>query len=200
MNTQRSRARVRGQWTQSRITGRFRGSLASLGRCRLAGTSGMTIIEMVMVIVVLAIAIPPLLNMFSEVGINSVQAEFQNTASLIGQSYMEEIISKKFDETLVNDPLASAPWSDPLGSDGGESRSSYDDVDDFDGYTEDPVANYTGFSTSVTVYYVDPDSSDLDTVQPDSSSSLDYKRIDVTVTHSQVGSMSFSLIKSSQRP
>jgi hypothetical protein len=129
--------------------------------------------------------------MFANLTKESTQAELISTANALGRSLLDEIVSKGYDER------SSSPWSNPLGPDAGEaSRSDYDDVDDFDGFNENPVSGFPGFSRSALVYYIDPDNSNLDTAQPDSSNTLDYKRIDVTVYHELVGNVKFSTVVS----
>ncbi|MBN1793367.1 MAG: hypothetical protein JW844_00205 [Candidatus Omnitrophica bacterium] len=159
----------------------------------LSRLKGVTIVELAIIIMVLALAVPPLMILFAHIGQRSIESEFRMTAYQLAEGLLEEVLSKRFDES------SSAPWSATLGPDSGESaRSAYDDVDDFDGYTENPVSGFPGFSRSVTVYYVDPDAFDLDTVRPDSAGT-DYKRIDVVVAHSKIGSAKFSSVRNANR-
>ncbi len=157
------------------------------------GLRGFTIIELIIVIVVLGIALPPLLFTVSDTLEDNVKVRTIQTASVLGRSLLEEILSKRYDENT------SSPWSNPLGPNGGETRATYDDIDDFDGFTENPISGFTGYSSSVTVYYVNPDTAGLDTAQPDSSNTLDYKRIDVTITHAIAGTLRFSTVTSRSR-
>jgi type II secretory pathway pseudopilin PulG len=109
---------------------------------------GINIIEMIALIVVLSIAIPPLLTMWSETSRRSVRTEAIADATFYAQELMEEIKSKKFDE---ND---SSPWSSVLGVDSGEvsgNRTTFDDVDDFNGYSDQPSGGYV---RNVNVEYV----------------------------------------------
>ncbi|MBU0759934.1 MAG: type II secretion system GspH family protein [Candidatus Omnitrophica bacterium] len=153
--------------------------------------AGITLIELVLIIVLIGLVVPPLLTVFSDITRRSAQAELISTANALTRSLLEEIVSKKYDEKN------SSPWSNPLGADSGETnRDAYDDVDDFDGFSEPSVPGFPGFSRSVTVYYVNPDSSNLDTPQPDSCNTLDYKRVDVTVNHQLIGDLKMSSIVS----
>jgi MSHA pilin protein MshD len=159
----------------------------------LVGRSGFTIIELIIVIAVLGIAIPPLLSSISETLESNIKVRTTQTASILGRGLMEEILSKQYDLST------SSPWSNPLGAGVGETRATYNDVDDFDGFSENPISGFTGYSSSVSVYYVDPDTTGLDTAKPDSSNTLDYKRVDVTITHPLTGSLRFSTIVSRSR-
>ncbi|MBU1006299.1 MAG: type II secretion system GspH family protein [Candidatus Omnitrophica bacterium] len=151
--------------------------------------SGITLIEIVMVMVLIGLVVPPLLGMFSDVTKKSAQAELISTANSLARSLLEEIVSKEYDEN------GSSPWSNPLGPDSGESsRNNYDDMDDFDGFSESSISGFPGFSRTAVVYYVNPDDSDLDTPQPDSYNTLDYKRVDVVISHSLIGNTTMSSV------
>ena len=183
------------RWTQA-ASCELRASSIRTRSSKLAARSsrrGFTIIELVIVIVVLGIAIPPLLYTISDTLTKNVKVRTIQTASVLGRGLMEEILSKRYD---VN---ASSPWSNPLGPAVGETRATYNDVDDFDGFTENPISGFPGYSSSVTVYYVDPDTTGLNTAEPDSSNTLDYKRIDVVIAHPLAGSLKFSTIVSRAR-
>lgn len=77
----------------------------------------------------------------------------------IGQSLLEEIELKAFDEKTISHLVTtsdSLTASSYLGKDSGESSQyTYDDIDDYDGYTKVDSLNRLGvFSTSIEVYYV----------------------------------------------
>ncbi len=106
---------------------------------------GITLIEMVAVIVVLGMAIPTLLTAFSSAAWRASRSENIADATFYAQQLMEEVKSKRFDESVT------PPWTRTLGSDGGETYPDYDDVDDFNGYADTPAA---GFTRSVVVDFV----------------------------------------------
>ena len=124
-----------------------------------------------------------------------------NSAIVLGQDMLEEILSKRYDERTIP-PYSS--WSSRLGRDAGESsRSSYDDVDDSDylqgAHKETSIAGFPGFSREVSVCYVDPDGGSLDKCLADSAQT-DYKKIEVIVNHALIGNVRFSMIVSSEYP
>ena len=139
---------------------------------------GVTLIEAVVAISVLAIAIPPLVGLFTEVASHDTGNTYQGVAVVYADSLMEEIVSKAYE-----DP------DEPSGSFGSEEalRSSYDDIDDYDGISNSPpqrldgttLADYGGFTRSVTVDNVT--AADPDPTTPESDGSTDFKRIKVTV-------------------
>jgi len=135
--------------------------------------SGFTLIELVVGIVVFSIALVLFTSLMVPQAIRSVDPIFQVRASELGQSLMNEISSKSFDEesdrTGGGDPCDPACTSSiNLGPDGSESRTTFDDVDDYHGLNvsdgeiknslnETTVLNdgnlYQGFSVSVSVVY-----------------------------------------------
>lgn len=112
-----------------------------------ASSKGLTIIELVVVIVVLGLAIPPLLTMWANVAWRSAASELLADSTFYAQQLMEEIKSKNFDENQ------SPPWtsSASFGPDGAENYPDFDDVDDFNGRLDSPAS---GFTRSVTIDYI----------------------------------------------
>jgi len=104
--------------------------------------TGVTLVEMVVVIVILAIALTTLTQMLSQVTVSGAYTYDETMAIELGQSYISEIMGRRYDE---NSPLGGIP---PCGApsaaacstsfNDGESRASYDDVDDYDGLDELP--------------------------------------------------------------
>lgn len=118
---------------------------------------GITLIEMVAVIVVLGTSIPFLMTMWSDTTWRSARSEALVDGSFYAQQLMEEIKTKRFDEN------SASPWSGSLGPDTSTvglngtanetaiGRDNWDDVDDFNGYTGSPAA---GYNFCVTVDYI----------------------------------------------
>jgi len=110
--------------------------------------------EMVVIIVVMSLAIPVLMTMWSNVAWRSARSETMTDAVFYGQELMEEIKSKRFDEKIA------FPWtnSSNLTTDSGENsnnKATFDDIDDFVNATDPlvtaPAPNYI---RSVNVSYV----------------------------------------------
>jgi type II secretory pathway pseudopilin PulG len=158
---------------------------------------GLTLIELVAVIVVTSLAIPVLLRLFADVAKRTAQAETMAASTFYAEQLMEEIKTKRFDENTT------APWSTTFGPDTAAkgldginnetttNKSNWNDVDDFDGYSDNPVAGYT---RSVAVVYLDPSVAPGGTWQALSSGTSDYKRVTVTVTRGALGSTSLATI------
>lgn len=120
-------------------------------------SKGLTLIEIIVVIVVLGLAIPPLLNMWANVAWRSGRSEALADAAFYIQELMEEIKTKRFDENTTS------PWSTNLGIDNTTkgldnatnetiaARSNWDDIDDFHNATDIPA---TGYNRTVSIRYV----------------------------------------------
>jgi MSHA pilin protein MshD len=167
--------------------------------------SGITLIEMIAVIVVVGLAIPAILLMWQDLSFRSGRAEVIAQATFYAQELMEEIKSKRFDES------DTSPWtpSDEFGANRTDEndetdRDKWDDVDDFNGYFD--FCNNQGvcdddssrsYRRDVTVDYArlnttnDPDSwescgSVSSCVTPSDCTNCNeccYKHIEVSVSH-----------------
>jgi MSHA pilin protein MshD len=139
---------------------------------------GFTLVDLILVIIIVAIAIPPMLALFIQVVGGSTFGVTVSRANALASTLREEIQSKKWDES-------APPPSLILGPETGESRVIYDDVDDFDGLDESPpqdsqgaiLAGFTGFRQQVSVCYVA--NTDFDTCIGGPTM---YKQVTVTVT------------------
>jgi MSHA pilin protein MshD len=172
--------------------------------------TGVTLVEMVVVIVILAIALTAVTQTIGQNTISGAYTYDETKAIELAQSYLNEIKSKRFDE---NSPIGGVPPCDgvsgvsactvnldtELGPDSGESsRSLYDDLDDYDDLDEgsgsgnallDAEGNtrsgYENFRVQVQVTY----SGD---VAPRSGGLTDAKKIVVTVTQPNADTLQFT--------
>ncbi len=128
---------------------------------------GFTLIELIVTIVVTAIALTGLGVGLLTASRNSVDPVISMRAATLAQAYLDEILSKRFDEqnglggvTRCNEAGQPA-CSIMMGADAGEARATYDDVDDYNGLNESPPrdafgndqALYDGFRVQVSVNY-----------------------------------------------
>jgi len=116
------------------------------------GSRGITLIELVAILVVAGVAIPVLLSMWATVSWQSVRSETIGDASFYAQGLLEQIRAKRFDEN------EGSVWSSLLGPDAGENSadaSTFDDADDFVGSTDANItAPAAGFTREVNAAYV----------------------------------------------
>jgi MSHA pilin protein MshD len=135
--------------------------------------SGFTLIEIITTIVVVGIAATALLSVFSHMVKGSADPMIQQQATTIAEAYLEEILLKSY--------------ADPDGTEVGEVRATYDDIDDYNGLPNpDDVRDQNGdeivlladFSVSVNVV----DSALNDILNTSGNAML----ITITVTHSAI--------------
>lgn len=131
-----------------------------------AAERGFSLVEVVITIVVIGIALLAAVGSWSNIASNSADVLWQTKVSYLGQAYLEEVLSQPFDE---NTPLGGGPCapacSAVLGPEAGETRTTFDDVDDFNNLNEPatglflqivggaPVQAYVGYGVAVTVTY-----------------------------------------------
>ncbi len=138
-----------------------------------------------MTIVIISVAIAGVIGAFSLIAGRSADPLNQSRAVALSQLYIDEILAKKFaDNSPVGggavDSSGEADCADP--GDDGESRRTFDDVDDYHGLDDDPPKNseedlldgYSGYAVSISV--------GCDGDQVGLSENYQAKRIDITVT------------------
>jgi len=159
-----------------------------------AHENGFTLIELIIGIVIFAIALTIIVGLIAPQARQSAEPLIQLKASELGQSLMNEILSKSFDEHSDRAPpfrrcsettLGAQPCTDinDFGLDGTETRTSYDDVDDYIALPGQAITNalgeelieYQKFSLEVQVEY------DSDYNASTTDGDVLAKRITVTV-------------------
>ena len=186
--------------------------------------SGVTLIELVVTIVVLSIALVGLSFAISGGLRQTSNTLFEVRAIALAQSYLDEILSKKFDERsrnggvppcknpLVMPTLSGRQCANPLLKEE-TLRTGFDDVDDYNGLDEglnslggDPLldaqgnarANYDNFRVEVSVRLIDTAANEqfAATSTPKPNDSYDAKLITVTVSNGDGAVIDFSSYKS----
>jgi MSHA pilin protein MshD len=107
--------------------------------------TGATLVELLLSIVIVAIAASAVLGVLSTTNASSADPMLRHQAASIAEAYLEEILLKSFD--------------DPDGVDGEVARVDFDDVDDYDGLLDagardqfgNPIAALSDYSVSVSV-------------------------------------------------
>lgn len=106
---------------------------------------GMTLIELVIAIVVIAISVGAVLGVLTRNVQHSADAMVISQAASIAKAYLEEVSLK--------------PFVDPDGVDGEAARADFDDVDDYNGLVDtgavdqlgNPVGALGDYTVSITV-------------------------------------------------
>lgn len=130
---------------------------------------GTTLVELLVSIVIVAIAASTVLGLLSMTTANSADPMIRHQAAAIAEAYLEEILLK--------------PLADPDGADGESNRADYDDLDDYDGLSDAGARNQFGnalagldsYNVAVSV---------VPTASLPSTPLADAVRIDVVVSHS----------------
>ena len=145
--------------------------------------SGVSFIELLIVIVLLSLAFGALMKVFTTSTDITAEAEIRTIQATLANDSMNKIRSKRFDEHFTEE------WSTTLGPE--EILSSdYDDVDDFDGFSEPAVSGFPHYSRSASVTYVDVGQG-LKTLV---TGPTDYKLVTVAVGHKTLSSIVDSLV------
>ena len=127
---------------------------------------GFSFVELVISIVLLSLAVTGVLLAYTNTVVGSADPLIRQQAVAVAESYLEEILSKPFD--------------DPDGADGEASRASYDDVDDYAGLSQQPqLPDGTTLGLAAYTVSVNLSATSLNGVPTTAS-----WRVDVTVTHS----------------
>ena len=159
---------------------------------------GMTLVEMVISIVIVSIAMTAMLTAFSTSMGRSADPLWKNKSLKLAQAYLDEILSKPYDEGT---PTGGIPAYDSvncatLGSESGESRALFDDVDDYKGLTDSPPRLVTGAMTGYDGYGVVVDVVCAGSEVGGASVPNDQsKRITITITPPNQSSMPFSVYR-----
>ena len=128
---------------------------------------GVTLVELVVAITIVAIAVTTILGAFAAVATRSADAMMQQQAIAIGESYLSEILQR-----WVVDPNGTPPNT---------GRAGWDLVDQYNGLVEVPHDQFGNPIASLSSYTV--------SVSTSQSSALagvpaaDARRVDITVSY-----------------
>jgi Flp pilus assembly protein TadG len=132
---------------------------------------GVTLIDLILVIIITSLAVPPMVALLSHVTRESTFGVAVTRANHLASTLLEEVRSKRWDE---NTGAASAT----LGSETGETRATYDDESPPKDSLGTTMSGVTGFRQQVSVCYVA--NTDLNTCL--GSGTSNYKQVTVTLT------------------
>jgi MSHA pilin protein MshD len=177
-----------------------------------AKQTGFTLIEIIVGIVVLSITYAILNSLIYPLASQSAAHVHQIRAAELGQSMINEILGKAFDENSdmsggflrcgeISADLCTT--SSNLGADGSEQRVDYNDVDDYNSinFTDNNILNsqgnsisdvYVGFSMNVSVIYDSDYSGTYDASVDDEKTT---KLITITVRSPQDDDYIFSVYR-----
>ncbi len=100
----------------------------------IAKQFGATLIELIITIVLISIALSGILSVVNITTKHSAVPIIQHQAIAIAESYLEEIVL--------------LPITDPNGTNAGETRATYDNIDDYNGLNNSGVLDQSGNAIS----------------------------------------------------
>lgn len=156
---------------------------------------GATLVELVITIVIISVAIAGVVGAFALITGRSADPLNQTRAVALAQLYMDEILSRRYDEDT---PVGGVPreMGCTIATEETGGRETYDDVDDYDEIVDAApanaegtslVADYDNFRVSISVSCA---GNEVDLVNND-----DAKRIDLTVTDPSGNDYLFSVYR-----
>ena len=164
----------------------------------VSARSGFTLIELIITIVVISLGAGVIYSYLEAIS-RSPEPAVREKGIVLGRALMEEVAGKRWDEAtrIGGSVVCTAETSSnctgsagSIGADPGENRAKYDDVDDYNGLTENGIfqdqegntETLSGFSRSVSVCYIPSSAVSISASTPAcASSTTDTKRIVVTV-------------------
>jgi type IV pilus modification protein PilV len=171
-----------------------RHSFLDRGNKAMKNDSGFSMMELLVSTIIFSLGVLSLGHVFIQ-GVKTIhRTKYQTRATNIARELMEEIQSKAFDEAMIGEKptteMNSSEFTDyatkedttsgfPL--DAGEiplKRASFDDIDDYANFFEDPVLGDDKYFCSVRIVYADEDALN----GPAKKSQSHFKRITVKVT------------------
>ncbi|RKZ95685.1 MAG: pilus assembly protein MshD [Gammaproteobacteria bacterium] len=135
--------------------------------------TGATLIELIITIVIISIALTGILSIVNLTSSHSADPMVQQQSIAIAESYLEEILL--------------LPVIDPDGSNTGETRATFDNVDDYNGLADTGAQNQAGSAISgLGIYNISV------TINDEVVSAINMKTITVQVDRAGIGSISLT--------
>lgn len=146
---------------------------------------GYMMVEALLTAAVIGIALTALVSVTAMTVKANLNSEAANVSAYLSQKLLEEIRLRKWDERTPTPPRLTRNRS-AIGTDGGvesaTDKTTYNDIDDFHGWTEAPprdpmmraTTGFSLYSSSVSVSYVN-----TATLATETNSRTDYKRVSV---------------------
>lgn len=180
---------------------------------QVAKARGFTLVEMIIVITIMAIAVGGIATTLFPKGKQSAEHIAAVKAAELGRAVMDEVLGRHFDQNsgpngglpecvLLTGQSNSCTLAGSLGEEAGESDNTlYNDVDDFHGVTgsardvlgSDLDDGYQGYTVAIEVFYEAYNNGVMQGTV--SLTATHYKRIEVVVTDRQGNRYPFATIK-----
>ncbi|MFT3928991.1 MAG: prepilin-type N-terminal cleavage/methylation domain-containing protein [Spongiibacteraceae bacterium] len=174
-------------------------------RALVKNSRGFTLVEIIVSIVAFGVLMALITGIFAPQVVRGTDPLFSMRAAELGQSYLEEMLGKRYAESSpqgnsLRCNASGQPACGSLGPDAGETtHTTFDDFDDYNGFTDgSPTTaptnqngtarqNYVGFMVTASVVYAG--------TEIGLPNSTDAKRVDVTITDPRGAQTVFSAYK-----
>lgn len=120
--------------------------------------AGATLVELVITIVIIGVAVAGVAGAFATIVGRSADPLDQSRAVALAQLYMDEILTKPFDQNTPAGGIPPYSGGCSIGAESGETRATFNDVDDYHGINQEQptsplglLTGYGSFRVSVTV-------------------------------------------------
>ncbi|MBW3568091.1 MAG: pilus assembly protein MshD [Proteobacteria bacterium] len=146
---------------------------------------GFSFIELVISLVVIGIAVTGVLLVFTQTVGSSADPLIRQQALAIAEAYLDEVISKHYD--------------DPDGVDGEGARAAFDDIDDYSGLNEAPTRGTGAAVAELAAYTVNVIVGGATSIGPGGNQAV-ARLITVTVSHSGATVITLSGFRTDYQP
>jgi MSHA pilin protein MshD len=143
--------------------------------------SAFTLIEVLVTLVVIAVAAAALMSVFTNMVRGSADPVIQQQATTVAEAYMEEILRKSYGDPVVTETGAA---------EAGETRASFNDVQDYNSLPDNLVRNQNNNPVAALADYAV-------TVNVNAAvlNGVNAMRIDVSVSHPSTGTIALSAFR-----
>ncbi len=142
--------------------------------------AGFTLVELIISLVIISIALMGIFTVINLTTVSSANPVVQFQALAIAESYMEEILLQAY-----CDPATACVLNGTLGAETGETRDTYNDVDDYNNLPDNLVRDRQNNTiTSLAAYTVS-----VTVIENPNAAGLPAKLITVTVTGSGIAAI-----------
>lgn len=146
---------------------------------------GFSFIELVISVVVIGIAVTGVLLVFTQTVGSSGDPLVRQQGLAIAEAYLEEVISKHYD--------------DPDGIDGEGARAAFDDIDDYNGLNEAPTRGTGAAVPELAAYTVNVTVGGATSIGPGGNQAV-ARLVTVTVSHSGATVITLSGFRTDYQP
>ena len=107
-----------------------------------AAQRGVTLIEVIVFIVVINLAFVAVMQIYGQAVVNTVDPIVRVRATELAKAALDDVLARRFDENTPSGGIPACGSAQGEACVGITADAGYDDVGDFNGYTDNSDANY----------------------------------------------------------